>query len=112
MAGVAARLWRGRASGEVTWLHVYGRRGPCRRGLEGPRGLSPPGRFPGVRARVVARRPGQPGGWPSHQARARARPGDHAPTGWRKRCEGDKVRETDGVAPPVIKRKGKTRLWA
>jgi hypothetical protein len=39
----------------------------------------------GVRARVVAWRPGQPGGRPSHWARARVRPGESAPAVWGKK---------------------------
>jgi hypothetical protein len=40
-----------------------------------------------VRAHVATRRPGQPGGRLSHQARARARPGEHAPAVGRKKGE-------------------------
>jgi hypothetical protein len=94
------------------WPHTYGQRSPCWRGLKGKGVFLPLEDSPGMRARVATRRSGQLGGRPSHQARARARPDEHAPAVWRKRCEGDKVRETDKAAPPVIEKKTKTHRWA
>jgi hypothetical protein len=76
---------------------------------EGQGGLFLPLKIPQERARVVARRPGQPGGLPSHRARARARPGESALAVCGKKVRRDKKGVADRAAPPVSERKQKKK---
>jgi hypothetical protein len=93
---VVARLWPAK---------------PLSAWLEGKRGLCPLGRFPGVHARSDS--PSGPAGWAAISSGTSASAaGQVRSSGVEEKVRGGKVRETDGVAPPVIESKGKTRQWA